>query len=218
MNEETLVDYIEDRLSREERIRVEHHLFERDSSLEALILLEGASKEDNLTELQTVPDYLTENVWQTVYALGDNTIFNGVSGIIRWFGSLGRAMLRIFYPWKRMRFSAVRGSKSVIDANLIALKASFSEFDLQVEIDKIRPENVNLNIIMLPETGEIKAARATLIKNTREMSSYLFKGNRAFFEDVPFGRYTLVISANGAEKGKYSFEIKESRHGREQKP
>jgi len=218
MNAETLVDYLEDRLSTEERIRVEHHLSESDRSLEELMLLEETGKEDKLTELQTVPDYLTENVVQAVCALGENTIFNRVAGILREFGSLDRVILRLFYPWKRMRFSAVRGSQSVIDANLIALKASFSEFDIQVEIDKIRPETVNLKVIVLQDSKTIRAARATLIKNTREMASYLFKGNEAFFEDVPFGRYTLIIAVNGAETGRYSFEIKESRHGREEKP
>jgi hypothetical protein len=215
MNEESLVDYLEDRLSKKERIRVEHELSQSDSSLEAVVLLEAADKADNFNDLQTVPDYLTEKAVQTVFSFGENTILNRMSARLRDFGSLHHVLLRLFYPWKRMRFSTVRGSKTVIDANLIALKASFSEFDIQVEIDKVRPETVNLNVILVQDSKPLKGARATLIRNNREMASYLFKGNEAFFEDVPFGRYTLVICVNGSEKGRYSFEIKESPHGRE---
>ena len=207
MNEETLIDFMEDRLIEKERVEVEHHLSENSSSLEALIICEEVTKGEKLADLKTVPQYLTENVAQTVFSLQENTISKTISGILKAFGSLDRTLLRLLYPWKRMQFSTVRGSKRVIDADLIALKTSFAEFDIKVEIDKIRPETVDLNVILLQAPETVKGVRATLTKNSREIASYLFQRHQALFEDIPFGRYTLVVTFNGAEKGRYSFEI-----------
>ena len=217
MKEETLIDYMEDRLTEKERVEVEHHLSENASSLEALIISEEAKKAAKLADLKSVPQYVTENVVQTVFLLQENTISKIKSGIMKFFGSLDRTLLRRLYPWKRAQFSTVRGSKKVIDADLIALKASFAEFEFKIEVDRIRSEIVNLNVILLQPLETVKGVRATLIKNTREIVSCLFQDHKALFEDIPFGRYTLVVTYNGAEKGRYSFEIKESRHAKEPK-
>jgi len=56
----------------------------------------------------------------------------------------------------------------------------------------------------------------TLFKNGREVASYPFNRSTAFFEDMPFARYVLVFTRKGLKAGEYPFEIKETRHGREQ--
>jgi len=55
--------------------------------------------------------------------------------------------------------------------------------------------------------------RVTLLKDNREVSSYLTNGTNAVFEDMPFDHYQLLFTRNGVKIGEYLFEIKESRNG-----
>jgi hypothetical protein len=63
------------------------------------------------------------------------------------------------------------------------------------------------------EKNRANPIRVTLLKNKREVSSYLTNGSNAVFEDMPFDHYLLLFTRNGAKVGEYLFEIKESRNG-----
>lgn len=214
MKEEILVDYLEGRLSAKERAKVERHLSKCDNCLSEL-MLEGEmiQAEQNLSKFESVPDHLTKITIEKINRLIDDTFFERISKFVRTILIRGPVALRTLFPSRKVGLAPVRGTKTVIDDNLILLKKSFVELDIEIEMDKIMPGKVSIKVMLANDFEDIKPVRATLIKNGREVSSYLVRGTKALFENIPFGHYTLVISIDGAEKGKYSFEIKESRHG-----
>jgi len=216
MKEEILVDYLEGRLSAKQRAKVERHLSKCDNCLTE-IMLDGEmmQAEQNLSKFESVPDYLTKKAIERINRVIDDTFLERISKLFRTILTRGPVALRTLFPSRKVGLAPVRGTKTVIDENLILLKKSFVELDIKIEIDKIMPGKVSIKVLLADDVDAGKPVRATLLKNGREVSSYLMKSSKALFENIPFGHYTLVISIDGAEKGRYSFEIKESQHGRQ---
>ena len=92
------------------------------------------------------------------------------------------------------------------------IRKSFADFDAEIEIEKTGPDRARIDV-MLNEKTPANPIRITLLKNRREVSSYLAKGTNAVFEDMPFDHYLILFTRNGVKIGEYLFEIKESRNG-----
>ena len=216
MREEILVDYLEGRLSAKKRAKVERHLSECDGCFTELMLDgEMMQAEQDLSGFESAPDHLTKKTIEKINRLIDDTAFERISKLVKTILTRGPVALRTLFPSRKVGLAPVRGTKTVIDENLILLKKSFVELDIEIEMDKVMSGKVSIKVMLANDFEAGKPVRATMLKNGREVSSYLMKSTKALFENMHFGHYTLVLSINGAEKGRYSFEIKESPNGRQ---
>jgi len=215
MKEEILMDYLEGRLSAREQVRVERHLSRCDSCLEEILTAEEMLREENRANLETVPEYLTRGIIKKINHQKDDSISGRAISFIQTLLARGPVAVAAFIPWRRPGLSPVRGTKTIIDGSLIALKKSFAELDIEIEIDKVQPGKASIKVTLVNNDQPPIPTRVTLLKDGREVYSYMVRGTQAHFENVAFGHYTLVFIADGDDKGTYSFEIKETRHGRQ---
>ena len=168
-----------------------------------------------MADLETVPEYLTRGIIKRIDHQKDDTVLSRAIGFIQSLLARGPVAVAAFIPWKRPGLSPVRGTKTIIDDSLIVLKKSFAELDIEIEIDKVQPGKASIRVALVNNELPPIPTRVTLLKDGREVYSFMVRGSQAHFENVSFGHYTLVFTVNGAEKGNYSFQIKETRHGKQ---
>lgn len=213
--EEVLLDYLEGRLSERKRLAVERHLAGCDACLEEAVVMRELNQSAKLYDLDPVPERVTRRAIEALRAIKSDSLFERVSGYVRLMGSRWSNALDKSWSWRRPSLAPVRGTKTVVAEDLILLKKSFSDLDVEIEIEKIDQDKASILIKLSRDGLPAKPVRVTLFKNGREVSSYLFTGVTALFEDIAFGHYTLVFSRDGESVGEYPFEIKETRHGRQ---
>jgi hypothetical protein len=214
--EECLMDYLEGRLSERERLRIEQHLSACDSCVEELVIAEKLGDMTFSPGSEPVPEQLTLRAVELVSELNRKSLFERISASVKPVVDKGRTVF--MKPWPKINTSLapVRGSKTVLAGDLILLRKSFSDFEAHIEIENTSEDLASI-VVRLPDVDETgNPIRATLLKNDREMSSFLCVGQPAIFEGVHFGRYTLVFSRNGMKVGEYAFILKETSHGAEQ--
>jgi len=214
VKEERLLDYIEGRLSARERAKIERHLSKCDRCLEEVMVAGEMVGERYLSKLESVPEHVTRKTVEKLLPQRTETVFEKASRFFRTFRIRGLVALHMMIPWGGKGLSPVRGTKTIIDENMILLKKSFADLDIEIEIDKVKPGNASIKVALEDDIQATKPVRVTLLKNGREVSSDLIRGTAVLFENVSFGRYTLAISTDGAEIGQFSFEIKETLNGK----
>ncbi|MEA1867283.1 MAG: zf-HC2 domain-containing protein, partial [Thermodesulfobacteriota bacterium] len=114
-NEERLADYLEGRLSEEDRSQVEKHLSECDICLEGLVLTNSLVRGRERLDLDPVPDEVTEAAVRLVTSLPATTprsLMEKLKGSIKNISSAISDDLRPS-PWQRWQPSPVRASKTV---------------------------------------------------------------------------------------------------------
>ena len=215
--EEVLLDYLQGRLSKRQRLAVEQHLAGCDACLEEAVVMRQLSQSDRLHDLDPVPERVTRRAIEAARAMKNDSLFERVSGYVRLMVSRWSNALTESWSWKRPSLAPVRGTKTVVAEDLILLKKSFSDLDVEIEIEKTDQDKASILVKLSRDGLPAKLLRVTLFKNGREVSSCLFTAVTALFEDIAFGHYTLVFSRDGESIGEYPFEIKETRHGRQEK-
>jgi len=212
LKDEEIVDYLEDKLSDEERTRAESHLSECDACLEELMVFNGIARKGGLADCDSVPEKVTQASINSIKAAEDyhssaNFLKNVKRLLSKWCD-----MFSGFVPWGNMRLAPIRGSKRVVSEDLVLIRKSFSGFNAEIEIEKTGHDRARIDV-MLNEKVRTNPIRVTLMKNEREISSYLSNGTNAVFEDIPFDHYQLLFTRNGVKLGEYLFEIKEGSNG-----
>jgi hypothetical protein len=219
IGEETLMDYIEGRLSEKARSKIEQHLSGCDICLEELsvagkMIRDHCLFDSTSAELDSVPEHVTRRAVESVKAFRDKSLPNKISEFTRSVLSKWQDSLSELLPFQTPAMATVRGSKTVIAEGLVVLRKSFSDLDAEIEIEKKGQDRASIRVMLSKDDSPAKLTRVALFKDGREVSSYPLKGSAALFEDVPFGHYVLAFTRNGAPIGEYPFEIKETRHGK----
>jgi hypothetical protein len=96
--------------------------------------------------------------------------------------------------------------------DLVRLRKTFGGMEMEIEIEKT---GENKALIRVKPAGEShrEEIRLTLRKGSREISSGLLSRGHVVFEDIPFGRYSIISSRDGVILGEYLFKIKETHYG-----
>jgi hypothetical protein len=212
IGEEMLMDYVEGRLPERQRSRVERHLVGCERCLEEAALVWQMLHAKELVEMEPVPETVTNRAVEGVGRLRSETIMEKIVGnagpkLGSWAEKLS-AMMASRAPG----LVVVRGSKTVIGDDLILLKKSFVNLDVDMEIEKKRGDQASIRVMLSRNSIPDETVRVTLFSEARELSSYLLEGAGAVFDDIPFGRYMFVFSRNGKRVGEYPFELKEMRN------
>jgi hypothetical protein len=212
LKKEEIVDYLEDRLSDDDRTRAELHLSECDECLEELMVFNGIVSSGGLPDFDPVPEEVTQVALNSIKVAEDYPSSEKLSKIFKKMLSKCRDLFADFFPWRHMHFVPIRGSKRVVSEDLVFIRKSFADFNAEIEIEKTGHNKARIDV-MVNEKTQVDSMRVTLLKNKREVSSYLTHGTNAVFEDMPFDHYQLLFTRNGVKIGEYLFEIKESRNG-----
>ncbi|MCK5244980.1 MAG: zf-HC2 domain-containing protein [Desulfobacterales bacterium] len=215
-NEETLTDYLEGRLSEEERSQVEMHLSECEICLERIVVANGLAQGRDRFELDLVPNEVTEAAVRLVTSqavTAHGSLMEKVRGSVNNIGSTISEVLR---PRQRARWelAPIRGSKTVVSDDLVCLRVPFDEIETEIEIEKTGSGKAHIRVKPHEVGKQRKTVRITLKKGEREIASYLSDGAYVLFEDVPFGHYSISLAENSVRLGTCLFEIKETGHGR----
>jgi|GEM_PF-1042754 len=215
-DEETLVDYIEGRLSEEDRSQVEEHLSDCPICLESFVVTQSMLRERDRFESVAVPTEVTETAVNLVS--GQKTLSPGylMEKAKRSIAGLGSDMLNRLgvRPWARWQFAPIRGSKTVTSEDLVSLKVPIGEIETEIEIEKTAPGKALIRVRMDRAAKLGKGIRVTLKRGEREMASDLLDRDCLLFEDIPFGHYSISLIKDGVKLGEYVFEIRETRNGK----
>ena len=216
-NEEKLACYLEGSLSDHDRAVMESHLSECEICLDNLMVTRSIVRGGTLS-LDEVPARVTQSAVRLAkrhIGLANDSLAHILK---RPFKNLWPALLNFFDPasWAERCLAPIRSSRKLVSRNIVHVRKSFKDIDpdididIDIEIEKTKGEKAHIRVNLLDCNRFNESIRVTLKKGERELSSYLLGKENTLFEDVPFGRYSLTFSKNGAVLGKYLFKIKES--------
>lgn len=214
-DEERLGEYLEGRLSEEDRSQMEEHLSDCQICLEALVITNSLVRGRDGFELHPVPDGVTEAAMHLVAR--QSATFDSLLGKLKGFvRDLGPRISDAIWltPSGKWRLAPIRGSRRLASENLVRLRVPFREIETEIEIEKIGAGKAHIRVKFPKANKPRKATRVTLKKGEREIASYLLDGAYVLFENIPFGHYGICLAENGNNLGTYVFEIKGTRHGR----
>jgi hypothetical protein len=214
--EEILGDYLEKRLSDEERSRLETYLAECDECLEELLVVKNLIKSDRLPEYDPVSKRVTEGA---IHLLADripvprrsvkDTIVQPIKRLWSWIANLNSLKL-----YSNTGLAHVRSHDLVSHCDGFRTKKSFEKIETEIEIEKTSNDRAVIRVHLISDAQNQYNIRVTLLnKDQREISSFLLNGGYVVFEDIYFDHYSLVFIRNGAAIGTYPFEIKGTYHG-----
>jgi hypothetical protein len=212
-DEETLVDYLEGRLSDADRAEVEEHISRCEICLENLLVARNLLKDSNLSALESVPLQVTDAAVRLVTRRGR------LSYAITKQKQKAETMLRVLRsgvsnlftlePWGKFAFAPTRGSKKMAAKDSMHVKKTFKDILVDIEIEKTGDEKALIRVTLPENTKNKKGIRVTLKRGEREISSNLAGEGYVLFEDIPFGTYGITFERDGTNLGIYFFEFKE---------
>jgi hypothetical protein len=218
-DEELLADYLEGRLSDNERSKMEAHLSDCERCLDEFMVARNLVRGDDRSELDSAPSTITRAAVRLIHSqasLSSDTLQERFKQLIK---DLYARMLDFFHltSWGEWHLAPIRGSRRVVSKDLIHLKKTFKDMEAEIEIEKTGKEKTLIRVRSPKDIEQWKSVRVTLIKGEREITSHLLNQGSVLFEDIPFGHYSLTFSRDGVMLGKYLFKIKETRYGGRQK-
>ena len=207
-DEEIIADYLEGRLSAEAKEAMDAHLSECELCLEELVTAGKAIRD--AAELPAVPSGVTEAAVRLVARRTTGVAEKGLKESIAAYVEKISDYFRYSLP-SRWQQATIRSSKKKAAPDLVMIRKVFKEIEAEIEIEKTGADKAHIRV--RASGREKNGIRVTLKRVEREISSQLLSGGYTLFEDIPFARYEIVFSTNGAKLGSYTFEIRESRHG-----
>lgn len=208
-DEEVIADFLEGRLPPEDREKLDAHLSSCDHCLEELIIAKKALR--GAAESPTVPSEVTEKALRLVAERPIPVMEKSLMDSIIAGAEKLCEYLRNSFPL-RWQHAPTRSSRTGAAPNLVVIRKAFKEIEAEIEVEKSGDEKAQIRI-RVEGIGK-NGIRVTLKKAERKITSQPLSEGYALFEDIPYGRYEIVLFTNGSELGSHTFEIRESRHGR----
>ena len=214
-NDERIVDYIEGHLSEEDRSCLEKHLSACEMCMEELVITNNIVARKDIYELEQPPAGVTDAAVNLVIDRNPLPSSVLIDYMNKFFSKLGYYIVTPIrlWPWERWNPAALRGFKVAASEDYVCFEVSFKDVKTEIEVEKTGINKANIRLRLNKPIKNQKSLRVTLKNGEREMASYLLDGTYVFFEDIPFGHYSVSLAKDNATIGTYSFEIKESYHG-----
>jgi len=215
--EERLAEYLEGRLSEEERSQMEEHLSDCQICLEGLVVTNSLLQGNSRIELEPVPTEVTEAAVHLIIGQNERLFGSLTEKLKRSVINLGWRMPDIIWliPWGKWRHAPIRGYNQIASENFVrVIRVPFKGIKTEIEIEKTGADKACIRVKLNEVNKPGKAVRVTLKKGEREIASYLLEDAYALFEGIPFGHYNISLAEDGVRLGTFLFEIKESHHDR----
>jgi hypothetical protein len=216
LDEEAIADYLEDRLSHDQRMEVEKHLSDCEMCLNAFVIANDLIRGKAQLELDMVPAEVTEaavRLLESKRPVSSVSISEVLGSSLKDLYGKVTDFLRL-KPWVDWQLQPIRGPKPILIKDLIILKKKFQDIETEIEIEKTGENQTNIRV-KFPEPIVVRQGiRVTLEKGQTEIASYMADSDQVLFENIPFGRYGLTFVREGKRLGRFFFETKETAHGR----
>ena len=214
-NDELIIDYIEGRLSEEDRFGLENHLSACEMCLEELVITNNIVARKNLYELEPPPAEVTDTAVNLVTDRSPLPSSVLIDYVNKFFSKLGYYIMNPIRigSWGRWHPAPIRGFKVAASEDYVCFEVSFKDVKTEIEVEKTEINKANIRLKLHNSIKNQKKLRVTLKNGEREVASYLLDGTYVYFENIPFGHYSISLAEDNVTIGTYSFEIKESYHG-----
>ena len=209
-DEEMIADYLEGRLSDEERDDLEKRICDHEEWLEDFVVAGSVVRSAGRPDLKPMPGGVTQAAERLVRSLVLKSTPSMGERLKHYLTELYAKLSRTGpAPLAQWRFATIRGPGKVVSKDLFRITKTFKEIKAEIEIEKKGPNKFYIRIILLRNNLD-KTVRVTLKRGDREVSSQLLTEDIVLFEDIPFGKYNLIFFRNSDKLGTYPFEIRES--------
>lgn len=213
LKEEDIVDYLKGRLDRHERQRLESHLSNCDQCMDMVRAAGRIFKRGVAQYSQKPPPAVSRRAIGNIENLKDGNWWDRLMGRLKALSLAWTRMLKHFGLDAPINMASACGNKVKLADDLILLDKSFDNLDTEIEIEKIDQERANVQVSIFDARTDEPPVRVALVRNNREIASYLASKHAAFFESIPFGRYQLVFTRKGTPIGQCDFNIKAAGDG-----
>lgn len=198
--------YMEGRLSQEERDALDERLAACTSCWNEFVAINRAIiQKDELAD-ENVPEYLiTRAVGMFPEKHG---LFDLVVNIVKDSVKL-LSCSEGFHLSPPLPAAAVRGSKAM-RPEMIVLKKSFQEIDVELDIEKVAGDQCNIRVAVNDVKAKVltDTLRVELISKGRELVSSLIEDGETVMEDIGTGHYVIKIHKKGKVFGEIALKIK----------
>ncbi len=209
-DEETLIDFLENRLTDRQRARIENHLTDcsdcRDQVGTWVELVQG----DLLSTAAPVPPAVTRKAVNAVAQLVPESIPRRLLDRTRRWVTQGMAVIEQWTISGAAQPVALRGENATVSEHIVRRRKTFDGLDLSIEIEKCGDNQALIRVVGAEERPLAASIRVVLCKAQREVASMLLDDPPVVFEEIPFGSYALVFIRNGVKLGEYLFELAEA--------
>ena len=198
--------FLEGKLSSEEKDALKLRIFECKPCWDELISITGIIAQKDKTESGDVPGHLIEKAIamfpekQNVFDI----VISMVKDSINLISSTNN--IHISTP----AFAASLRSEKVEHPEMLVLKKSFDDIDVELDIEKVAEDQCNIKVAIDDLRTKIlmNTLRIELISQGRELVSNLFENGETTLEDISAGQYTIRIHKNGKIFGEITLQIK----------
>jgi hypothetical protein len=209
--EEMLLDFLQQRLSGNDRKRVELHLAQCSLCRESASVYADVALAEMVEEPVPVPAGVTERTVEAVREIGRQGLA----------GRLARTARNAFEKgdrvWERLSWVpgpspvAVRGDGDASYTDIIRREKHFGDLRVIIEIEKKGGSDAAVRIT--PESAlSTGSVRVTLLRNEREIASGTVGQRPVVFDTISPDSYVLVFSGPEGIRGEYAFEIVDPCH------
>jgi len=214
-DEESVACYLTGKASEAERLRVEEHSSRCEACLEELAVLSFMPSELVSEEEKRVPAEVADSSWSEIRThLGPETPppkwpLDRLTKLVREV----LEQLRFLFSWKGWRLAVIRGDRQQSTEGWVTIRKVMGTLSANIEIERTGEAKANIRVEASGLPQRPGPLRATLFNGKKEVSSLPMQEGSAFFEEIPFGSYRLVLSLEDGRAATWSFELKETHHG-----
>lgn len=208
--EEALADYLGNRLPAAAQQSLEQHLCQCEICLEAVIAGAALPEEEVPESITAIPYSAIQKVLSRIGAEGTRplpALWTRLAAVCR---SLVNSLMEIIF-FKQPAAVHVRGNKRIISRNLVVIEKTFKEIQLEIEIEKTGERTANIKVRAIsPDAGaRVDGVRVNILKDSREIASFITAGGEALFENITFGEYTITVQHGEKRLGHLLLAVKE---------
>lgn len=208
--EETLYDYLNDKLDPGVKEDVEKHLCQCESCLQTLLVVLELIEDTYVPKESDVPAHVKKRVLAHVPSERSQVLREVWEQIKKRSVSFFMELADLF-SFKNQKFVYVRGKRKFISKNLVVVEKVFKDVKFEIEVEKIGANASDIKIKAThPQTGApFSGVRINICDDTREVASFVALHGEAFFENIVFGNYRLMAWENKKKLGEVLLKIKE---------
>jgi anti-sigma factor RsiW len=209
-NDETLVDFLEGRLSEAQRGPVEEHLAAcgpcREQVAVCAELMEGEAENERVT----APQALTQKTIDRVRDLTRPVKVPGILERTRQWVAKGVQKIDHLAIWSAPDPVTLRSGSQDGVQTVITRQKTFDHMTFQIELEKIGVAMATIRVFIEAPVSTGSGLRVALYHVDRELASADIGPDPVLFEEIQFGVYTLIFMRLGEKLGEYPFEIADS--------
>lgn len=207
--EETLADYLQEKLDRQTRDEVERHLAMCDRCAQTLLATANVLDEAD-APIEPVPEHVLASLFARIPSSGPS-VFRRIWQSLREQARIFSERLDSLIVFQQPDVVLVRGGKKLISKNLVVLEKVFKTIRLEIEIEKTGAGCADIKVVATrPDSNErFPGVRIDIRAGSRELASFVAVRGEALFEKIAFGDYRLIARYDNRKLGEVRLAIKE---------